>query len=189
MDFLAAASSLVLVGNHVKSLVPTDVFSGVHSLTYVSGSVTEDTGGLLLDSSKSNPIPCLSYTPESLADAINTSLDESSNTILIGDPSEWIMAAALSQYMDSKVLAAAFFVYPVGMAALDSRKELAQLILQLKSKDIPTFLLRNPEGFFEGVEPNLAWFVQQLQEGISMGTHIEYLCGLSQSSTIDSNGR
>ena len=39
MDFLAAASSLVLVGNHVKSLVPTDVFSDVHSLTYVSGSV------------------------------------------------------------------------------------------------------------------------------------------------------
>ena len=189
MDFLAAASSLVLVGNHAKSLIPRDVFSSVHSLTYVSGSVTEGTGGLLLDSSKSNPIPCMSYTPESLADAINVSLDESSKTILIGDPSEWIMAAALTQYMDSKVLAAAFFVYPVGMAALDSRKELAQLILQLKSKNIPTFLLRNPEVFFEAFEPNLTWFVRQLQEGISMGTHIEYLCGLSQSSTIDSNGR
>lgn len=189
MDFLAEASSLVLVGNHAKSLIPRDVFSSVHSLTYVSGSVTEGTGGLLLDSSKSNPIPCMSYTPESLADAINVSMDESSKTILIGDPSEWIMAAALTQYMDSKVLAAAFFVYPVGMAALDSRKELAQLILQLKSKNIPTFLLRNPEVFFEAFEPNLTWFVRQLQEDISMGTHIEYLCGLSQSSTIDSNGR
>ena len=189
MDFLSSADQVILVGNHARSLVPSTAFKELYSLIYEPGRLTEGSGGFLHDSTKSIPIPCESYTPESLANVIDICMDHSAKNILIGDPSEWIVAAAITQYVQANSLAAVFFIYPVGMAALDSRKELAQVILQLKSNKVPTYLLREPEGFFEGVEPNLAWFVQQLQEGISMGTHIEYLCGLSQSSTIDSNGR
>jgi hypothetical protein len=116
-------------------------------------------------------------------------MDHSAKNILIGDPSEWIVAAAITQYVQANSLAAVFFIYPVGMAALDSRKELAQVILQLKSNKVPTYLLREPELFFEGIEPNHLWFVKQLKDGVSKGSSIEYLCGLSQVSEAKIDGR
>ena len=75
------------------------------------------------------------------------------------------------------------------MAALDSRKELAQVILHLKSNEVPTYLLREPEFFLEGIEPNHSWFVTHFKDGISKGSSIEYLCGLSQASEVKTDGR
>ncbi len=189
MDFLSRADQVILIGNHAKSLVPSTDFKELHSLIYEPGGLTEDSGGFLHDSTKSTPIPCESYTPESLVNAIDVSMDQAAKNILIGDPSEWIVAAAITQYVRANSLAGVFFIYPVGMAALDSRKELAQVILQLKSNEVPTYLLREPGLFFEGIEPNQLWLVNQLKDGVSEGISIEYLCGLSQASEAKLNGR
>jgi hypothetical protein len=189
MDFLSSADQVILVGNHARSLVPSTAFKELYSLIYEPGRLTEGSGGFLHNSTKSIPIPCESYTPESLANAIDICMDHSAKNILIGDPSEWIVAAAITQYVQANSLAAVFFIYPVGMAALDSRKELAQVILQLKSNKVPTYLLREPELFFEGIEPNHSWFVKQLKDGVSKGSSIEYLCGLSQVSEAKIDGR
>jgi hypothetical protein len=75
------------------------------------------------------------------------------------------------------------------MAALDSRKELAQVILQLKSNQVPTYLIREPESFFEGIEPNHLWVVTHLKDGVSSGSSIEYLCGIPRSSEVHTHGR
>ena len=189
MDFLSSADQVIFVGNHARSLVPSTEFKQLHTLIYEPGGLTESSGGFLHDSTKLTPIPCESYTPESLANAIDVSMGNSAKNILIGDPSEWIVAAAITQYVQANSLAAVFFIYPVGMAALDSRKELAQVILQLKSNEVPTYLLREPELFFEGIEPNHSWFVTHLKGGVSKGSSIEYLCGLSQASEVKTDGR
>ena len=189
MDFLSSADQVIFVGNHARSLVPSTEFKQLHSLIYEPGGLTEGSGGFLHDSTKSTPIPCESYTPESLANAIDISMGNAAKNILIGDPSEWIVAAAITQYVQANSLAAVFFIYPVGMAALDSRKELAQVILQLKSNEVPTYLLREPELFFEGIEPNHSWFVTHLKGGVSKGSSIEYLCGLSKASEVKTDGR
>ncbi|MFM7594876.1 MAG: hypothetical protein ACKO4Y_01725 [Flavobacteriales bacterium] len=182
MDFLSGVDQVILVGNHARSLVSSEVFQNLNSIIYEPGGIAEGSGGFIRDSKKSNPIPCESYTLESLADAIDLSIDHAAKNILIGDPSEWIAAASITQCMHAKSLAAVFFVYPVGMAALDSRKELAQLILTLKMNEVPTYLIRDPELFFEGIEPNQPWLVNQLKDGICGGKSIEYLCGLAQAS-------
>ena len=189
MDFLSRADQVILVGNHAKSLVSSAEFKELHSLIYEPGGLTEGSGGFLHDSTKSTPIPCESYTPEALANAIDLSIDNAAKHTLIGDPSEWIVAASITQYMHANSLTAVFFVYPVGMAALDSRKELAQLILTLKTNEVPTYLLREPVLFFEGIEPNHSWFVTHFKEGVSNGSSIEYLCGLSQASEVKTDGR
>jgi hypothetical protein len=189
MDFLSSADHVILVGNHARSLVPSSAFKELYSLIYEPGGVTEGSGGFLYDSTKSIPIPCESYTPESLANAIDISMDYTAKHILIGDPSEWIVSAAITQHMLANSLAAVFFIYPVGMAALDSRKELAQLILQLKLNEVPTYLLREPALFFEAVEPNPSWFVKHVKAGVINGSSIEYLCGLSQASEANTDGR
>lgn len=189
MDFLSRADQVILVGNHAKSLVPSAEFKELHSLIYEPGGLTEGSEGFLHDSTKSTPIPCESYTPEALANAIDLSIDNAAKHILIGDPSEWIVAASITQYMHANSLTAVFFVYPVGMAALDSRKELAQVILTLKTNEVPTYLIREPELFFKGIEPNQLWLVNQLKDGVSEGISIEYLCGLSQASEAKLNGR
>ena len=189
MDFLSSADQVILVGNHARSLVPSSAFKELYSLIYEPGGVTEGSGGFLYDSTKSIPIPCESYTPESLANAIDISMDYTAKHILIGDPSEWIVSAAITQHMLANSLAAVFFIYPVGMAALDSRKELAQLILQLKLNEVPTYLLREPALFFEAVEPNPSWFVKHVKAGVINGSSIEYLCGLSQASEVKTDGR
>jgi|GEM_PF-495626 hypothetical protein len=189
MDFLSSADQVILVGNHARSLVPSSAFKELYSLIYEPGGVTEGSGGFLYDSTKSIPIPCESYTPESLANAIDISMDYTAKHILIGDPSEWIVSAAITQHMLANSLAAVFFIYPVGMAALDSRKELAQLILQLKLNEVPTYLLREPALFFEAVEPNPSWFVKHVKAGVINGSSIEYLCGLSQASEANTDGR
>jgi hypothetical protein len=189
MDFLSIADQVILVGNHARSLVPSSAFKELYSLIYEPGGVTEGSGGFLYDSTKSIPIPCESYTPESLANAIDISMDYTAKHILIGDPSEWIVSAAITQHMLANSLAAVFFIYPVGMAALDSRKELAQLILQLKLNEVPTYLLREPALFFEAIEPNPSWFVKHVKAGVIKGSSIEYLCGLSQASEANTDGR
>jgi hypothetical protein len=189
MDFLSSADQVILVGNHARSLVPSSAFKELYSLIYEPGGVTEGSGGFLYDSTKSIPIPCESYTPESLANAIDISMDYRAKHILIGDPSEWIVSAAITQHMLANSLAAVFFIYPVGMAALDSRKELAQLILQLKLNEVPTYLLREPALFFEAVEPNPSWFVKHVKAGVINGSSIEYLCGLSQASEANTDDR
>ena len=189
MDFLSSADQVTFVGNHARSLVPSPEFKQLHSLIYEPGGLTEGSGGFLHDSTKSTPIPCESYTPESLANAIDISMGNSAKNILIGDPSEWIVSAAITQHMLANSLAAVFFIYPVGMAALDSRKELAQLILQLKLNEVPAYLLREPALFFEAVEPNPSWFVKHVKAGVINGSSIEYLCGLSQASEANTDGR
>jgi hypothetical protein len=189
MDFLTNADQVKIIGNHAKSLVSSEAFHKLNSLLYEPGALTEGAGGMLLDSTTSASIPCESYTPESLAQAIEGTLSRSQQCIFIGDPSEWVVSAAITTYMQAKCLAAVFFIYPVGMAALDSRKELAQVILQLKSNQVPTYLIREPESFFEGIEPNHSWVVTHLKDGISSGSSIEYLCGFPKSSEANTHGR
>ena len=189
MDFLTYADQVKIIGNHAKSLVSSEAFHNLNSLFYEPGGQTDGAGGMLLDSTKSVSIPCQSYTPESLAQAIEGTLSRSQQYILIGDPSEWVVSAAIRTYVQANCLAAVFFIYPVGMAALDSRKELAQLILQLKSNQVPTYLIREPESFFEGIEPNHLWVVTHLKDGVSSGSSIEYLCGIPRSSEVHTHGR
>lgn len=189
MDFLSSADQVILVGNHARSLVSTNDYLELNSLVYEPGDLTEGIGGFLYDSKKTTCISCESYTPEHLEKAIQVSINHNQKFILFGDPSEWIVSAAITTYMQGDFLAAVFFIYPVGMAALDSRKELAQLILQLKSSKVPTYLLRKPELFFRGIEPNHSWFVTQLKEGVAKGSSIEYLCGLTQASEATIDGR
>ena len=189
MDFLSYADQVKIIGNHAKSLVSSEVFDQLNSLMYEAGGLTEGAGGMLHDSTATTSIPCDGYTPDYLVKAMKGTLSDAQQYIIIGDPSEWIVSAAITTYMQSDSLAAVFFVYPVGMAALDSRKELAQLILQLKSNQVPTYLIRAPESFFKGIEPNHLWVVTHLKDGVSSGSSIEYLCGSPQSSEANTHGR
>ncbi len=73
------------------------------------------------------------------------------SVLLIGDPSELIFQSFLlvknayrsnlTYHADSVNL----FIYPIGMLALNIRKELAHLMYDIKKHNIPTFLIRKEE--------------------------------------------
>jgi hypothetical protein len=49
--------------------------------------------------------------------------------------------------------------------------------LELKRKEIPTYLARNPVAFFETFEPNLEALVYGLENREIPNVDVEYLCG------------
>ena len=178
MDFLSSSEQCLWVGNHAEAYFPKSNDGKLLVLRYEATQVIEGQGGFLVSSVNNERIACASYTPNDLFESLNKFSTSSNKSIVIGDPSEWIVASALRQLNDRKALEAVFFIYPVGMAALDSRKELAQLILMLKNREIPTYLLRNPKEFFEGVEPNLSSFVRHFYQELAVEHGVEYLCGM-----------
>lgn len=77
--------------------------------------------------------------------------NELSSVMIIGDPSELICQSFLliknefsildTNYVDSVNL----FIYPVGMVAMNIRKELAELMYDLKKQNASTYLIRKEE--------------------------------------------
>ena len=102
--------------------------------------------------------------------------------ILIGDPTELLFQAYVTELMESSelnVLPIVFFLYPVGMNSLDTRREISALILKMKMKNMLTYVLRNPTDTFVEVmnEVNqLASFtsITQLESSIE---NLDYLFG------------
>ena len=89
----------------------------------------------------------------------------------------WISVAAIHSLIQMNKLTSVYFIYPVGMAALDSRKEIAEVVLLLKTKGISTFLIRDFNKLFAGTEPNERAFVERLKEQGSKSKLLVYLCG------------
>jgi len=178
MDFLSSSEQCLWVGNHAQAYFPKTSDVALQALRYEATQVYEGPGGFLVSSLNNERIACAAYTPNDIIESINKTSISSKKSIVIGDPSEWIVASALRQFIEQKTLVAVFFIYPVGMAALDSRKELAQLILLLKAREIPTYLLRIPNDFFQGVEPNLSSFVRYFYQELAVERGVEYLCGM-----------
>ena len=102
--------------------------------------------------------------------------------ILIGDPTELLFQAYVNELMESSelnVLPIVFFLYPVGMNSLDTRREISALILKMKLKNMLTYVVRNPMNTFVEVmnEVNqLASFtsITQLESSIE---NLDYLFG------------
>ena len=102
--------------------------------------------------------------------------------ILIGDPTELLFQAYVTELMESSelnVLPIVFFLYPVGMNSLDTRREISALILKMKMKNMLTYVLRNPMDTFVEVmnEVNqLTSFtsITQLESSIE---NLDYLFG------------
>jgi len=180
MDFLLSSERCLWVGNHAKPYFPEVNDSAHEWLHYEATKTLEGVGGDIETQFSKERIPCAEYTPASLACSLKKSSITNVQNLVIGDPSEWVVAATIGHLIEHKALVAVFFIYPVGMAALDSRQELAQLILRLKSRNIPTFLIRDPNEFFQAIEPNFSSFVKHFQQEVAIGDRMEYLCGLSQ---------
>ena len=102
--------------------------------------------------------------------------------ILIGDPTELLFQAYVIELLEASelnVLPIVFFLYPVGMNSLDTRREISALILKMKLKNMLTYVVRNPMDTFVEVmnEVNqLASFtsITQLESSIE---NLDYLFG------------
>jgi hypothetical protein len=102
--------------------------------------------------------------------------------ILIGDPTELLFQAYVTELMESSelnVLPIVFFLYPVGMNSLDTRREISALILKMKLNNMLTYVVRNPMDTFVEVMNevnNLASFtsITQLESSIE---NLDYLFG------------
>ena len=102
--------------------------------------------------------------------------------ILIGDPTELLFQAYVTKLVEASelnVLPIVFFLYPVGMNSLDTRREISALILKMKLKNMLTYVVRNPMNTFVEVmnEVNqLASFtsITQLESSIE---NLDYLFG------------
>ncbi len=176
MEFSDSPNMLWFVGNHAKGFLNENPKGNAQYLTFKSDSFTEGSGGHLHCHGQ-EPVPCESYTPIGLSRALENIVPCFNNILLIGDPSEWLVSATIMSAMKKGNLSIVLLIYPVGMLALDSRKEMSELILELKKNHIPTYLMRDPVLFFKSVEPILNPIVKAIKKREKMGTKIEYLCG------------
>ena len=171
-------SELIFVGNHAKLELKEGKWSALQSISFVSDAQNENGGGYLVYGKRSNnKIECNSYTLEDLKKSMELLFSHHDSIQLILDPTEWISVAAIHSLIQMNKLTSVYFIYPVGMAALDSRKEIAEVVLLLKTKGISTFLIRDFNKLFAGTEPNERAFVERLKEQGSKSKLLVYLCG------------
>ncbi|MFM7566999.1 MAG: hypothetical protein ACKO4K_09650 [Flavobacteriales bacterium] len=167
---------ILFVGNHAVAHLGETATQTFDTYTFVQPGIREQRLPFLLHSSLGT-IPCDSYDELRIKESALQWMDPSCSHVLVGDPTEWMVSGTIRAGIESNALLGVLFIYPVGMVAMDMRKELAGLILSLKKNNIPTYLIREPQVFFEAVEPNVNAFVQSsLGEGILPET-LEYLCG------------
>ncbi|NBO61808.1 MAG: hypothetical protein EBU82_12745 [Flavobacteriia bacterium] len=165
-----------LVGNHANS-VAGKIQNGTH-VNYRLNASLEDCNGSISFSpnEKEENLP---YLTDALQGALEKRMSQEASVVLVGDISERLMEAAIHAGISCKKAVEVFVLYPVGMVALDVRKEMAEVILTLKKAEIPTFLVRNPSLFFSFFEPNDAPFVRgnwtEEQREV-----VEYLCGQNE---------
>jgi hypothetical protein len=121
----------------------------------------------------------LPYLTEALQVALQKRMNQEESVVLVGDISERLMESAIYAGISCQKLVEVFVLYPVGMVALDVRKEMAEVILNLKKAHVPTFLIRDPALFFSFFEPNDVLFVRgnwsEEQREV-----VEYLCGQNE---------
>lgn len=165
-----------LVGNHAQSF--TEYITTNRWVNYRLSPSLEHNHGTLSFSPTDREEEIV-YTSEAMQKVLKTRMNDEAPFMLVGDISERIMGAAVHAGVSSERLIAVYLLYPLGMVALDVRKEMAEIILTLKKAQVPTFLIRKPEVFFKNLEPNPALNVRKfLQE--EQRTSVEYLCGLSE---------
>lgn len=174
----------ILVGSHASMLLENkennltkleynrgDVFQKTHSEICLNGHCTIATGD---------------YDLTNLTENLGavSSIESSNPVVLLGDPSELLMQAAIEDSIKKNTLSGVMFLYPVGMTALDLRKEIASSIHQLKANNIPTYLCRDTESFFSDIEPNVNAFVHSLEQDVRPNSSIEYLCGAKRLESL-----
>jgi hypothetical protein len=168
------------IGNHANLYLKTQGTIPCESMVFKPSTTIESAGGNLC-LNQTSMFPVETYERGCLKEQIESLTSASDRCILVGDPSELLVEASIEAGLSHKNLDAVFFVYPVGMAALDIRKEIAEMVWSLKKNEVPTFLIRFPERVFGANEPNLSMFVKALSDPQNM-QGIEYLCGVNQSS-------
>ena len=118
------------------------------------------------------------YTVDAMREVFENHWQTQDDLLLIGDISERLMEAAIAAGTNLSNLRGVFVLYPVGMVALDMRKEMAKIILTLKKCGIPTYLIRDEAQFFASIEPTSHSLVP-VHARIDNSLGLEYLCGLS----------
>ncbi|MFM2038257.1 MAG: hypothetical protein RL432_1196 [Bacteroidota bacterium] len=169
-------TSCWLVGNHANSLAEKN--QNCRHVNYRLNASLEDSQGSI-SFSPDESMENLPYITEVLQGAFEERMQHETSLILVGDISERLMEAAIYAGISCKKAIEVFVLYPVGMVALDVRKEMAELILTLKKAKVPTFLIRNPSLFFSLFEPNAHPFVRAnwTEEQYEV---VEYLCGQNE---------
>lgn len=173
---MSEKTSCWLVGNHANSLAEKNL-TCTHVNYRLNASLDDCQGSISFSPDES--VENLPYITEALQGALERKMQEEASMILVGDLSERLMEAAIHAGISCKKAVEVFVLYPVGMVALDVRKEMAEVILTLKKAQVPTFLIRNPSLFFSSFEPNAHPFVR------ANWTHeqrevVEYLCGQNE---------
>lgn len=172
--------NILFVGQHAEILSEGKRIANAHSLTFDMASIlAKKDASLRFDTlqvtfTDAYEIPTLQAAIKSM---LKASL-QNEGFVVFGDPSELFVNGTLRALMSLSLLEGCVFIYPVGMSALDMRKELSALILELKKTEIPTYLARNPKTFFDAFEPNLEALVYGLTHREIPNIDVEYLCGL-----------
>jgi len=168
------------VGNHAHTLLSIYTWEELSFITFTQGAPEEGNLGTLTISNQKSIRP-VAYSKEDLSSALHEDWKENEMVWMIGDISERVVDAALRVGTDEKRLLGMLVLYPVGMAALDVRREMSEIILYLKKNNIPTYLIREPNDFFAQVELNFSTLVEPFSEGRN-SKYFEYLCGMNQSN-------
>ncbi|MFM7724527.1 MAG: hypothetical protein ACKO7O_07025 [Bacteroidota bacterium] len=171
-------TSCWLVGKHANSLAEKNR-TCVHVNYQLNASLDDCNGSISFSPDES--IENLPYITEVLQGAIQERMHEETSVILVGDISERLMEAAIYAGISCNKALEVFVLYPVGMVALDIRKEMAEVILALKKAHVPTFLIRNPALFFSLFEPNSHSFVRANWTEDQREV-VEYLCGQNEGA-------
>lgn len=173
-------SKIWSVGNHAYALLSDYSWEELGFITFSPGAPSEGNTGTLTISNQESTRP-VAYVKEDLVRALQTDWKENEMVWMIGDISERVVDAALRAGAERKGLLGMLVLYPVGMAALDVRKEMSEIILFLKKNNIPTYLIREPNDFFAEDELNFSSLVEPFSEGGNTKS-LEYLCGMNVSN-------
>lgn len=176
-------NQILFVGNHAISHLEASDGNWYETYAFVQPGIRENSIPFLLHS-KMGKIPCECYDEATIEEATTAWMQNACKYMLIGDPTEWLMSGTIQAAIKTQCVSGVLFVYPVGMVALDMRKEMAELILSLKKSNIPTYLIRNPKSFFTAVEPKLNALVQSTQGHNDLPEEVEYLCGFPSPMAI-----
>ena len=173
---MSEKTSCWLVGKHANSVAEKNQ-TCMHVNYRLNVSLDDCNGSISFSPDES--IENLPYITEVLQGAIEARMHQETSVILIGDISERLVEAAIYAGISCKKALEVFVLYPVGMVALDVRKEMAEVILTLKKAQVPTFLIRNPSLFFSLFEPNAHPFVRANWTEDQREV-VEYLCGQNE---------
>lgn len=170
-------SKIWSVGNHAYTLLSTFPWEELAFITFTQGAPKEGNLGTLTIANN-QAANAVAYQKKDLALSLHADWKEEDKVWMIGDISERVVDAALQVATERNTLLGMLVLYPVGMVALDVRREMAEIILHLKKNNIPTYLIREPNAFFETAELNYSSLVEPFSEGGNT-KYFEYLCGMS----------